>query len=210
MVLPALHSEAGINSMSSGTTRILLVIIASLTLVGLIRWGQSERQKQIQNPNPIEPSAPIVLNLPDLVASLRDGKSEIEEKVSQIKEAQHRVDAKEMIKGRSTYALVKAKADETVDHLISEMVLGFKQEDEKKILSLLTETNESMIGFTMWADQQLQAKEVIPTTGDWGPAIRLFSQWFADMSNYEENEKQLAEIRTQLVQCRLKSWEDIK
>jgi hypothetical protein len=185
--------------------------IACAGLLGVCALIQAMNNNQITPVLPPGAPPPVVPQLPNITAALMQGKDLCEERAGEIKAAVKagRVKPKDLQHGRELYGNAKAASDACIIHLKTGLARRFTEEDPKDVLVRLDAADGAMLGFTLWADDQLRPKAV-GAVGPWGEAANMLVGWIKALQGQnDQNDRALNMLRDDLESCRLREWDKI-
>jgi hypothetical protein len=189
--------------------RALLVIsLVGLAILIAVAVNSAQQNNQIVRPVPDAAPAPVVPQLPDIIAYLQGAKSSCEGRVQLVKSMgrERRLSKRETDHAQQLYISVKQKHDSCLAFMKAALVRRFNNDDPQKIYRQLQEINLEMMSFTSWADAKINPN-MTGAAGPLGELLDHLNEWLTGTS--KENESAIQNIIRQLDDCRLADWNSI-
>jgi hypothetical protein len=183
----------------------LFVFVLIFVFVWLL-FDSSQKNNQIVRPFPDGRPAPVVLELPNLVAELSGTRSLCE---SRAKAAMALLLAQDggtarLVEGRRLYDEARAEFNMGIDYLRTGLLTRFVDDDTRQVAFRMAEGKRKADRFIAWVNS-LEG----PVFGD--SVADFFSEvlpgWLAHVS--EQNDRAIEQIRDDLDRCRLMEWDQL-
>jgi hypothetical protein len=183
----------------------LFLVVAGL--LGCFFLKSEQQNNQIVPPIPDAPPAPVVSDLPDMIAVLRSAKSRCEGRARAVIElvGDRRISGADMIVGRNLYVDTASEFDGCIDYLRAGLVRRFNEKDPEEIVAWLKSAKGKMGRFINWSENLERH-----VTGDFDPWAKLFDgfqDWLKEIRS--RNEAAIEQLRNDLAACRFRQWHEL-
>jgi hypothetical protein len=192
---------------SNNRQLFLLIGGGALVLFILYRIDESQKNNQFVRPIPDSQPAPVVPELPDLMANLDMIRMRAESQAGEAKRfaAQGRIRGGELAKGRGYYDRVRENTNATITYMQTALHRRFIPADVDAIQSRIRDTAQALSTFGTWYARFSQ-----PDVGATDPLKELLdalNAWLNGIPN--QNQKVIDAMDRKLQSLRLRDWNEI-
>jgi hypothetical protein len=186
-------------------TALAIIGLAVLAVVGLNIGNTEQQNAQIVRPDPNGPPAPVVPQLPQLIAYLKMAKAQCENHATEAM----RMRRVRLADGQRLYNATRADFDGAIAYMQAAMVRRFDKSDPAQINQWLRAASAAMQDFLAWPNQRAEANPPVAGAGPDPLAIAadMALDWYKMVE--AENAQAIAWLRQDLESCRLRDWNQL-
>ena len=184
---------------------IFWFVILAILLFGFVLLREPQKNNQIVRPVPDGPAAPVVPQLPDVIAELSRSKSLGEDRAqAAIAILTQRQDEARLFQGRQLYDDARAEFNGAIDYLRSGLSRRFEDGDSQQVAIRMLNGKQKIETFVSWV-RDLNG----PVIGA-GP-LDTFAEALDKWLNHvrEQNAQAIEQLRADLDRCRLREWSQL-
>jgi hypothetical protein len=195
-------------SEASNNRQLFWIIgVVAIVLFILYRIDESQKNNQFVRPIPDSQPAPVVPELPDLMANLDMIRMRAESQAGEAKglASQGRIPGDELTQGHGYYDRVRENANATITYMQTALHRRFTPTDVDAIRSRMRETVQALSTFGRWYSRFSQ-----PGVGATDPLKELLdalNAWLNEIPN--QNQKVIDAMDRKLQSLRLRDWNEI-
>jgi hypothetical protein len=188
---------------------VVVLIAASILLVLWLVLNEGAQNDQVVQPFPNVNPAPVVPELPNIIADLNVTKTCCENNATAAKQfaSGQRSKTKELDKGRKLYQKVETETNALIVFLQAALVRRFNDADPATVEDAFERVYKSEAAFQEWADKFTNPQGGMCGAAAPGDLLKAVTDWLADVR--DQNEKAIDRLRSDLEACRMTPWSEL-